>query len=96
MKIKSNEKYEFYSIQLQCHSTSHSTQPMDGPNRCPSLVNHIRTAEGDCETPVTAPVPVLPVDDAWLLYSLAGGAGACDVGGLAASCDDAVSLTDEH
>ena len=27
MKIKGNEKYEFYSIQLQCHSTSHSTQP---------------------------------------------------------------------
>jgi len=26
MKIKGNEKYEFYSIQLQCHSTSHSTQ----------------------------------------------------------------------
>ena len=28
MKIKGNEKYEFYSIQLQCHSTSHSTQPI--------------------------------------------------------------------
>jgi len=27
VKIKGNEKYEFYSIQLQCHSTSHSTQP---------------------------------------------------------------------
>ena len=27
MKIKGNEKYEFYSIQLQCHSTSHSTHP---------------------------------------------------------------------
>jgi len=42
VKIKGNKKYEFYSIQLQCHSTSHSTQPnptkpMDGPNPCPSL-----------------------------------------------------------
>jgi len=42
VKIKGNEKYEFYSIQLQCHSTSHSTQlnptqPMDGPNPWPSL-----------------------------------------------------------
>jgi len=27
VKIKGNEKYEFYSIHLQCHSTSHSTQP---------------------------------------------------------------------
>jgi len=27
MKIKGNEKYEFYSLQLQCHSTFHSTQP---------------------------------------------------------------------
>jgi len=27
VKIKGNEKYEFYSIQLQCHSTSHSAQP---------------------------------------------------------------------
>jgi len=50
VKIKGNEKCEFYSIQLQCHSTSHSTQPitcagkcnptqpMDGPNPCPSLM----------------------------------------------------------
>jgi len=42
VKIKGNEKYDFYSIQLQCHSTSHSTQlnptqPMDGPNPWPSL-----------------------------------------------------------
>ena len=42
MKIKGNEKYEFYSIQLQCHSTSHSTRPnptkpKDGLNPCPSL-----------------------------------------------------------
>jgi len=42
VKIEGNEKYEFYSIQLQCHSTFHSTQPnptqpMDGPNPCPSL-----------------------------------------------------------
>ena len=27
MNINGNEKSEFYSIQLQCHSTSHSTQP---------------------------------------------------------------------
>jgi len=27
VKIKGNEKYEFYSNQLQCHSTSHSTKP---------------------------------------------------------------------
>jgi len=27
VNINGNEKSEFYSIQLQCHSTSHSTQP---------------------------------------------------------------------
>jgi len=42
VKIKGNKKYEFYSIQLQCHSTSHSTRPnptkpKDGLNPCPSL-----------------------------------------------------------
>jgi len=34
VKIKGNEKYEFYSIQLQCHSTSRSTQPNPTHHMC--------------------------------------------------------------
>jgi len=34
VKIKGNEKYEFYSIQLQCRSTSRSTQPKSTHHMC--------------------------------------------------------------
>jgi len=44
VKIKSNEKYEFYSIQLQCHSTSHSTQP--NPRMDPTNVQSISVPNG--------------------------------------------------
>ena len=45
VKVKGNEKYELYSIQLQCHSTSHSTQPnpTHGWTQPMSISGHPRT-----------------------------------------------------
>jgi len=49
VKIKGNEKYEFCSIQLQCHSTSHSTQPIQ-PITC----------AGKCDATQTNPTQPKP------------------------------------
>ena len=65
MKIKGNEKCEFYSIQLQCHSTSHSTQP--NPWIDPTHVHLWRTCLAVEPTQFTPPHQIRQNSPVWVV-----------------------------